>query len=124
MAADATRATLVADTTTKLRALYAAYPAEQLTYRVAILATRTTSRSTDAARVEVWQVSVLTVPQAPTRQDWSTLTYELVWEHDDWRVTAETVQPGPYPAAWPQVVPSSSSEFDARLTGFTPGAQP
>jgi hypothetical protein len=122
MAADTSRAALVADTTTKLRALYAVYPADQLTYRLAILATRTTVHSADAVRVELWQVSVLTAPGIPTRQDWTTLTYELVWERNDWRVLTEAALPGPYPAIWPQTSPSSAGELEARLAGFTNGA--
>ena len=121
MAADASRTQLVADTTTKLRALYAVYPADQLTYRLAILATRTTPHSADAVRVELWQVSVLTAPGIPTREDWTTLTYELVWEHNDWHALTEAALPGPYPAAWPQTTPSSAGELEARLTGFTTG---
>lgn len=123
MAADASRARLLADATAKLRALYAVHPADRLTYRLAVLATRTTIHSADAVRVELWQLSVLTAPGIPTRQDWSTVTYELVWERNDWRVLTEAELPGPYPATWPQAMPSSAGELEARLTGFTTRAQ-
>lgn len=51
-----------------------------------------------AARVEVWAVLVVGVPDvgAP-RQAWRTVTVDLVWEHDDWKVDGWTSRAGPTP---------------------------
>lgn len=54
----------------------------------------------DGARVEVqvWSVLVVAVPGvgAP-RQAWRTVTIELVWEADDWKVDGWSTIPGPTP---------------------------
>lgn len=52
-----------------------------------------------AAVVEVWSVTVISVGDvAAPRQVWRTITVELAWEHDDWRVDGWTAVPGPTPA--------------------------
>lgn len=52
-----------------------------------------------AAVVEVWSVTVMSVGDvAAPRQVWRTVTVELAWEGDDWRVDGWTSVPGPTPA--------------------------
>jgi hypothetical protein len=120
MASDASRAALVASTRQKLEALYAVYPPDSLSYRVAVVAAKVTIVDPDSCRIDLWQVTVLGVVNGPTREDWSTLTYGLVWERGDWRVASEVTAPGPYPAPWPQVTPTLPDELAARLAGFGP----
>jgi hypothetical protein len=52
-----------------------------------------------SAEVDVWTVSVITVPAvAAPRQVWRTVTVELVWEAADWRVDGWATVSGPTPA--------------------------
>lgn len=63
---------------------------------------RVVSLSPDAATVEVWGTAVFVAPgrQASSNQ-WSTVTVELAWERDDWKLVARRTAPGPTPPAVP-----------------------
>ena len=52
-----------------------------------------------AARVEIWSVLVVAVPdKGAPRQAWRTVTVDLAWENTDWRVDRWSVRSGPTPA--------------------------
>jgi hypothetical protein len=75
--------------------------------------------SRDRARVEVWVVTVLSasdvaVPQA----DWLTVSLELRWEGDDWRVDDVRDEPGPTPMSGTRDEPWAPEPFDDALAGF------
>jgi len=62
------------------------------------LTARALQADDNGARVEVWAVLVVGVLDlgAP-RQAWRTVTVDLVWEADDWKVDGWSAQPGPTP---------------------------
>jgi hypothetical protein len=65
----------------------------------------------DTARVEVWSVVVVASPDVGVpRQAWRTVTLDMVWEDDDWKVDAWTSTPGPTPALAAAAAVSSGRE--------------
>jgi hypothetical protein len=115
--ADATRQQLVTANIDQFRRLRAALPADGLTYRIAVVATRATAHDVDAVQVTVWRVGVLTVVGRGSSAEWATVTDELVWEHDGWRLLTEASTPGPAPPAGPVTPPA---ELAARVDAMTP----
>ncbi len=90
-------------------------------YLQAVLATRTDAVTQERARVSVWNVGVLSrdgvaAPQA----GWTTSVFELVWEHDDWKIWSEAITPGPAPALNAGVAPATSQQLESALNEFTP----
>lgn len=72
---------------------------QSVTFTELPLTARVVHPDTVSARVEVWTVSVITVPEvAAPRQVWRTVTLDLVWEAGDWRVDGWTTVSGPTPA--------------------------
>lgn len=73
--------------------------ASEVLFRELPLTARTTTADNSAATVEVWSVLIVGAPNmgAP-RQLWRTITVELVWERDDWRVDDWSTMAGPTPA--------------------------
>jgi hypothetical protein len=118
VASDSARVALVAQTRQRLEQLYAAAPQETLSYRVAVLAASVSMSGVDRAHTMVWQVGVLTTPSGPIYAEWSTVTQDLVWEHNDWRVASEQMQPGPTPTPDPNSPPTVASELATQLAGF------
>lgn len=87
--------------------------------RQASLAARVDRYDPAAARVAVWNVTVVSregaaVPQAI----WRVSTFELVWEREDWKVLSEEVAPGPAPTHSDASAPATSGELTTRLAGF------
>lgn len=71
------------------------------------------------ATVSVWTVSVLSasgiaVPQA----DWMTVTLDLVWERDAWRLHGSRETPGPTPQLGGRDTAWEPVPFDEALEGF------
>jgi len=63
------------------------------------LTARVVTADDTAARVEVWSVLVVAVPdQGAPRQAWRTVTVDLAWERGDWRIHGWTARAGPTPA--------------------------
>lgn len=76
--------------------------------------------TTDRARVRVWSVVVAGAPgRGSPRQLWRTVTVDLVWEADDWRIDAWSSTPGPTPAL-ATGAPVSSLEDLAAVAGWQP----
>lgn len=73
-----------------------------------------------SARVAVWAVLVVGVPDhgAP-RQLWRTVTVDLVWEDDDWRIDAWTATAGPTPALATNA-PIATVDDLVRVAGWAP----
>jgi hypothetical protein len=98
-----------------------------LTWDVSVLATRVGAYNAQRARISIWRVGVLSVTGlvAPLAE-WTTVDDELVWERGDWKVWAETQTPGPTPAGHPDARPSTPTELQAALAGYTryPGLDP
>ena len=89
-------------------------------YSQAVLATRVYSFTPGRARVAVWNVGVLARQgAAPPQASWSVDTFDLVWEHDDWKVWAVTTAAGPTPTLAGGSSVSSAVLMEARLSGFT-----
>jgi hypothetical protein len=84
------------------------------------MATRVEFFTATVARVSVWTVTVLSatgvaVPQA----EWLTVTVDLKWLDDDWRVDGVRSTPGPTPILSPKDEPWTADRFDEGLDGFT-----
>jgi hypothetical protein len=98
-----------------------------LTWDVAVLATRTDAYTSQRAQVSIWRVGILSIGglTAPIAE-WATVVYELVWERDDWRIWSETQTAGPTPAGHPDEPPSTPEQLQTALAGFTryPGPDP
>jgi len=92
-------------------------------YLQAVLASRVDAFTPDRARVSVWSVGVLSrVGIAQPQAGWTTSTYELVWEGDDWRVWDTTITVGPAPGLNESALPSTAEQLDEELAGFDPWA--
>jgi hypothetical protein len=90
-------------------------------YVQSILASRVDGFTPSRARVSVWSVGVLSrTGVAQPQAGWTTSTFELVWERDDWRIWDNTIAPGPTPALNASALPSSAEQLDQALVGFTP----
>jgi len=98
-----------------------------LTWMVSVLATRLDAYTSGRAEVSLWRIGILSVNglMAPLAE-WSTVDYELVWEHGDWRLWSETQVPGPSPIADPNQTPTTPSQWSSALNGFArfPGQDP
>ncbi|MEX0664719.1 MAG: hypothetical protein WD598_08105 [Acidimicrobiia bacterium] len=98
-----------------------------LTWHVAVLATRIDAFTAHRARVEIWRLGVLSIEglTAPIAE-FTTVTYELVWEAGAWRIWSEAQVPGPSPMPHPEALPSTPKEWRTRLDGFDryPGDEP
>lgn len=84
----------------------------QLTWAEIPLTARVVSQTTNRVVVEVWSVVVVATPDVGVpRQAWRTVTVELAWESDDWKVGGWAVEPGPTPALAPAAAISSTDEL-------------
>lgn len=83
------------------------------------LATRVEFFTPDAARVSVWTVTVLAAAGVALPQsEWMTVTVDLVWSGDDWRVDDVRSVLGPTPIVSPKDEPWAADRFDTGLDGF------
>lgn len=88
-------------------------------YVQAVLATRLDQYTRDRAMVAVWTVGVLWREDAADPQaDWTTSTFELVWEEDTWKVLSESIESGPAPSPNGGTPPVNAADMDRRLAGF------
>jgi hypothetical protein len=117
MASTATADQLVAAMESRLGPLRQTWPVGAITYRVAPLAVRVRMDGPDTAGAEVWYVGLIGGRGLPTYEEWITQSFTLVWERDDWRISAESDSPGPRPDPGRQS-PASAAELEARLVGF------
>lgn len=96
--------TLTADTATQLRGLLGdlaedGVTASELLWRELPLTAEIVDIDDSGAVVRVWAVVVAGAPgRGAARQAWRTITVELVWERDDWRIDGWTATVGPTPA--------------------------
>jgi hypothetical protein len=129
LAAHGAADSFVADQTAQLAELdgIAARGQGHLTWDVTVLATRIDAYTQPRARVSVWRVGILSIDglTAPLAE-WTTVTYDLVWERADWRVWAQTQSSGPTPTLHPDEKPSSPDSLRTSLAGFVryPGTDP
>ena len=95
-------------------------PAGAVLFRELPLTARVVSADADTARVLVWAVLVVGVPDggAP-RQLWRTVTVDLVWEAADWRIDRWTAAPGPTPALATNAPIATVADF-AEVTAWPP----
>jgi hypothetical protein len=88
-------------------------------FRQAVLAVRVDSASEARVVVSVWWVGVLSRAEAVTPQaQWSTSTITMVSESGQWKVDAESTEPGPLPDHSVDSEPITHAEMERRLTGF------
>ena len=88
-------------------------------YVKSVLATRIDTYTQDRAEVRVWAVGVLWRQGAADPQaDWTTSTFDLVWEDDTWKVEKESIASGPAPAPNGGTPPVDAAELDRQLDGF------
>lgn len=118
MASEAGADELGAKVERDLEALSEAGNRAAMTYWVAPLAMRVAERLAERATVEVWQVGALEIAGVRVTQHWATVTYELVWERDAWRLDAERSSDGPQPQTLAGTSPESPSSFGVRIAGF------
>jgi len=123
MAAEATADRQVAQTLAELERLRDVLRdgTGRITIRQSAVAAHVELFEAGRARVAVWNVSVLTregiaAPQA----GWRISTFDLIWERSDWRIAAETINPGPAPLLDDSVAPATSAQLVSALEGFTP----
>jgi hypothetical protein len=84
------------------------------------LAWRLDHHTPDEARVSVWVVTVLSAAEVAAPQtEWMTVTIDLAWLEDDWRVDAVHDAPGPTPMTGPGDQPWDAEPFDDTLAGYT-----
>jgi len=84
------------------------------------LAWRVETYSDSRASVAVWTLSVLSATGVAVPQsEWMTVTVDLEWVEDDWRVAAMRDRPGPTPIASPRDEPWDATPFAETLDGFT-----
>jgi hypothetical protein len=84
------------------------------------LAWRVESFSAGSASIAVWTVTVLSATGVAVPQtEWMTVTVDLAWVDDGWRVDAIRDRPGPTPMTGPQDDPWDAQQFDDSLDGFT-----
>lgn len=88
-------------------------------YMKAVVATRLNDFTEVRANVQVWTVGVLWRQGAADPQaDWTTSTFELVWEDETWKVETEEITSGPAPAPNGGTPPVDAVELDRLLDGF------
>ncbi|MGI8873736.1 MAG: hypothetical protein ACR2KP_05320 [Egibacteraceae bacterium] len=122
MAAAGAADTQLADTVTRVTAAHEALAGSSapIEFHQAILATRIDAYTPQRSRVSVWSVGVLSREGvAPPQAGWAVSTFDLVWERGDWKVWAESIEPGPAPVTNNAVVPATSAQLRERLAGFT-----
>jgi hypothetical protein len=89
-------------------------------YVVSPLATKVDSYRASRAVVRVWTVRILSADGVAVPQSgWSTLSFELVWDSDDWRVADVAEADGPSPQLEAGAQPWAASYVDETLAGFT-----
>ncbi|MBL1081724.1 hypothetical protein JK359_06975 [Streptomyces actinomycinicus] len=78
-----------------------AAPGHTYVSRTAPIGTKTTSYSDTAATVEVWCTGVFGTAgdnsTNPVTSDWFTMTLQLSWSNDDWKVNSFSQKDGPAP---------------------------
>jgi hypothetical protein len=85
-----------------------------------VIASRVDSYATDRARVALWNVSVIARDGVASPQaTWAISTLDLVWEQGRWRLSYETVQPGPAPLLDDSAPPATAAQLQSSLAGFT-----
>ena len=88
-------------------------------YLQAVLTTRIDAYTSTRAHVSMWNVGVLSRRNsAPPQAGWSITTYDLVWEHDDWKVWSEDSHAGPAPMLNGGAAPATADELAEQLDGF------
>ena len=72
------------------------------------------------ARVSVWTVTILSAAGvAAPQSEFVTVTLDLAWVDNDWRVDGVRDTPGPTPITGPHDQPWDAEPFDQTLDGFT-----
>lgn len=86
-------------------------PGDVLWSEIPLTAT-VTATNDEVARVSVWAVLVVAVPEigAP-RQMWRTVTIDLAWEAGDWKIDGWTAVPGPTPLLDANVAVATTAEL-------------
>ena len=91
-----------------------------IVFRQSPISWRVGGFTADRAQVSIWSVSVLSRDGvAPPQASWSTSTFDLLWERDDWRIWRETITPGPAPLLDNSSAPATSAQLASGLDGFT-----
>jgi hypothetical protein len=122
MAATATADDQVRSTAARLRQLRERMAAGSgpMTLVQGVIASRLDSYSATHARLALWSVSVTARADVVSPQaTWAISTLDLVWERDGWRLSRETVQPGPAPLLDDSTAPATPTQLQTSLDGFT-----
>lgn len=84
----------------------------QLVWMEMPLTARVVDASEMRARVEVWSVLVVAIPDVGVpRQAWRTVTVDVVWEHGDWKAASWRARSGPTPALAPHAAVATTAEL-------------
>jgi hypothetical protein len=76
---------------------------EQLVWIDTPVTARVVEADEDTARIEVWSAAVVGVPDGVPQQAWRTVTVDVLWQEDDWRLDHWAATEGPTPALPPEV---------------------
>jgi hypothetical protein len=83
------------------------------------MATRVERANAHTAQVSVWVVTVLSAVEiAAPQAEWVTVTVDLDWTPEGWRVDGVREEPGPTPMTGPRDGPWDAMPFDDALSGF------
>ncbi len=94
----------------------------QLVWSEVPLRARVVTAGRDHSVVDVWSVLVVGVPgHGAPRQVWRTVTVELIWERDDWRIDGWDTDAGPTPALAAQAEVSAVEDLASVLAWPAPG---
>lgn len=121
LASDRFRPTLMAESSRQLDRLLGDLPADgvalpTLLFRELPLTAHALQVDSRTARIDVWSVVVVGVPdRGAPRQAWRTVTVDLVWERNDWRVDGWTPAAGPTPALATNVEVATIADLTAVL---------
>ncbi len=84
------------------------------------LAWHVDAQSTDRASVAVWVVTILSAEKVAAPQtDFATVTIDVAWVDNGWRVDEVREAPGPTPMTGLTDQPWDAGPFDQALAGFT-----
>lgn len=71
------------------------------------------------AKVSIWYVAITHRHDRSVTSTWRTVTYELVWERQAWRIDSMVSETGPTPGATRHDPPTTIDDFENRTVGFS-----
>lgn len=107
---------LAADVKERLERIHEQVP-DGLVVHIAPIAVRSIQRG-ERWEVAVWYTQVSVIGREIALEQWTTVTYTLVWD-DGWRIDELVTAPGPVPARPATVLATPTSQLVTALVGFS-----